>query len=251
MVFARHIGRALVRICLILYIATPAEATSFEFPSCVDRCIVSSGCNTNSAKCMCRRANELLLDSVISCMYFNCKADLRNFEDSFLEPIEQGCERSDRDIPSSKIKAAESLASSYISKLTPLTTAKGSAAETSTAPPTLKPSTITPSSSATSKPASSSRTTEENTPSTTSTADKASETESASTAEETTAAPTLVLAPPSATLASTSRSPTSDSGSGFNTDPFGSSSSAGPLVQPFFSLLGLPLAVGVLVLALR
>ncbi|KAK3310300.1 uncharacterized protein B0T15DRAFT_488984 [Chaetomium strumarium] len=248
MIFTTHIRLAVVGIYLLMYVVSPAGATTFEFPSCVEGCIASSGCKTNSAKCMCREARELLLDSVISCMYFNCKADLRNFEDSFLKPIEDGCERNDRDIPSSKVKAAESLASSYISKLTPLTTTKSSTTERA---PTPTLPTSTPSSSTTSELSLSSKTTEQNTPASTSVTDNGSETRSTSAAEDTTAAPTLVLAPSAAAQPSTSRSPASDSGSGFDTDPFGSSSSAGHVVQPLFSLLGLPLVVGMLALALR
>jgi hypothetical protein len=246
MVVTRHIGLALAGTALLF---NPFAQATFDFPSCVDNCISSSGCQPDSAKCMCKAAQGLLLDNVVSCMFFNCKSDLRNFEDAFLDPIEEGCEDSDRDIPSSKIKAAASLASSYISKLPASTTAKSTPPQTTSTPkttakPTSKQEVVSSSSTT--------LTTEEETaPSSTSTSTTDRDTEqSTSPTSQTTAAPTLVTAPMAVTQSSatSSQPPGSDSGSGFDTNPFGASSSAGSAIQPLLSLLGLPLALGLLAL---
>jgi hypothetical protein len=237
MVLANYVRLALLGAALLV---SQAQAT-FEFPSCVESCVVSSGCKTNNARCMCTAARELLLDSVISCLFFSCKDDLRNFEDAFLDPIEEGCDDSNRDIPRSKLRAAESLATSYIGKLSSPTTFRSTTAEaTHTPKPTTKPSPAT-----TAKAPSSSTTTtttaaeeeEEPTPSTSSTTDRGVQ-ESTSTA----------ATQSSATPSQSSTSNGSGSG-GFAANPFGSpSSSAGSAIQPLLALLGLPLAVSMLAL---
>jgi hypothetical protein len=248
MVVTRHIGLALAGTALLF---TPFAQATFDFPSCVDNCISSSGCQPDSAKCMCKAAQGLLLDSVVSCMFFNCKSDLRNFEDAFLDPIEEGCEDSDRDIPSSKLKAAASLASSYISKLPASTTAKSTSAQPTSTPKT----TAKPTSKQEVASSSSTATTEEeaalsSTSTSTSASERATE-QSTSPTGQTTAAPTTRVTTPTAATqssATSSQSPASDSGSGFDTNPFGSSNSAGSAIQPLLSLLGLPLALGLLTL---
>ncbi|KAK4040521.1 hypothetical protein C8A01DRAFT_35468 [Parachaetomium inaequale] len=241
MVLASYVRLALLGAALFV---SPAQAT-FQFPSCVESCVVSSGCKTNNARCMCTAARELLLDSVISCLFFSCKDDLRNFEDAFLDPIEQGCEDSNRDIPRSKLRAAESLATSYIGKLPSPTTFKSTTVEvTHTPKPTTKPSPATtaeaPSSSSTTTTTTTTTTTEEGepTPSSSSAAERGAE-------ESTSTAATQSAATPS-------QSPTSDdsgSSGGFAANPFGSpSGSAGSAIQPLLVLLSLPLAVSMLAL---
>ncbi|KAK3906217.1 hypothetical protein C8A05DRAFT_29928 [Staphylotrichum tortipilum] len=241
MVFVKRIRLALVGMALLLSLASPAQA-SFDFSPCAANCVQSSGCNPSSEKCVCRDARSILLDSVISCLFFNCKTDLREFDSAFLSPVEAGCEDSNRDIPSSKLKAAESLASSYISKLTPLTT--------SSSPPSAPtpPPKTTSAPATTSKPPQSSRsstTTSAADSSSTSLAadDESTDESTSSSAEETTAAPTRVVAPSPATqLSSTSsRAPSSNSDS---TNPFGASSgAAGSAIPSLLSVLGLPLAI--------
>ncbi len=239
MVFVKHLRLALVGAAALLSLATPAQA-SFDFSACAANCVQSSGCSPTNTKCVCSEARSILLDSVVSCLFFNCKADLREFEYAFLSPIESGCEDSHRDIPSSKLKAAESLASSYISKLTPLTTSSSSPAA-----PTPPPKT-TSAPATTSKPAqtSHSTTTSSAKSSSSSSADDESTDESSSSAEETTAAPTRVAAPSPATqLTSTSTRASSNSNSDASNPFGGSGSSAGSAVRPLLSLLGLPLAI--------
>ncbi|KAK4158210.1 hypothetical protein C8A00DRAFT_39586 [Chaetomidium leptoderma] len=249
----KHIGLALVGAALLL---AQAQAT-FQFNDCVGSCITSSGCKTDSARCMCREARELLLDSVISCLFFNCKSDLRTFDDAFLKPIEEGCADSHRRIPKSKLKAAERMAHDYISRLPAPTTAEPAPTPKPTSPSLEKPTSSFSSSS-------SSTTTKESTPSHTSSADRAIE-DSTSAADRTTttAAATTTTAPTRAAAAPTSATTTtqssattpsqssaaSNSGSNFDTNPFGSSSSAGSAgIRPLLSLLGLPLALGIMAL---
>ncbi|KAL2020183.1 hypothetical protein VTK56DRAFT_8707 [Thermocarpiscus australiensis] len=254
MVFARYTRLALVGSALLLSLIGRAEsASSFQFSDCVEGCIVSSGCATNSAKCMCKSARALLLDSVISCMFFNCKSELRDFENAFLDPIEGGCEDSDRAIPESKLQAAESLASSYISKLPPLTTAKSPSSSAAATPkPTTAPRTATAESAASSTFSRASRasTPEQSSQSSTSTVDRGVQTEPASTTQIVTSA-TQVAAPPPATETSATPSESAASEPGnFDTNPFSTSNSAGVRTQAFLSLLGLPMAAAVM-LALR
>lgn len=134
MVFTSHIRLALIGVTLALSFIGQVQSTDdFQFSPCVENCISSSGCRPTSARCMCRAARHLLLDSVISCLFFNCKPDLRDFDDLFLEPIEEGCEDRGRDIPRSKLRAAESLASSYIANLPRPTTTTAAEPTTTTA----------------------------------------------------------------------------------------------------------------------
>jgi hypothetical protein len=236
MVFTRHLRLALAGTALLLSFVGRAEsASTFLFTECIDSCVITSGCRTN--ECMCREARGFLLDSVVACMFFNCKTDLRNFEDAFLDPVEQVCEDNNRKIPSSKIDKAESLANSYISKLPALTTAQTSAVATSTPKPTTA---LIPTSSA--KQAESSAT-EESSSSETSAVDRGDELESTS-ATETITSPAQVAATPSATetSAAASESHTPQSGNS-NTNPFASPSSAAWRTQASLSLLGLPLAL--------
>jgi hypothetical protein len=91
MVFTRHIRLAAVGAALFLSFSGKAQATNaFQFTSCVSNCISSSGCEPDSAKCMCKEARNLLMESVISCLFFNCKTDLRDFQPDFLDPITTG-----------------------------------------------------------------------------------------------------------------------------------------------------------------
>ncbi|KAL2263345.1 hypothetical protein VTK26DRAFT_7141 [Humicola hyalothermophila] len=244
MVFAKHLRLALVGASLLMSFA--GQTTAATFPGCVDNCISSSGCRTSNERCMCKEARSVLLDSVISCMFFNCKSDLRNVDETFLGPIEEVCEDVRR-IPHSMLEDAEELASSWISKLPAIT------------PPTPKPTKEPepePEPETTSQAAP--ETTEESTPDRTSSAEDGTRpTSSAGTVP----LPTNVTTPPPP-AAQTTHAPNdavdsdesesgseSDSDAGFsrnsNTDPFGGGggSSAAWRTQASFSLLGMPLAL--------
>jgi hypothetical protein len=232
MVLAKYLRLALLGTALV---ASQAQAT-FDFNFCVSSCVHSSGCSTSDEKCVCKEARSILMDSVISCLYFNCKSDLSDFEDTFLEPIQKGCD----DLPRSKIQAVESLASSYASKLPGATTA----AEDDKDEPTPTPKT-------TSKPAATTAakvTTEEeeSAPSPTSTLDSDDAEETTPAADGTTPTETLITAPTSTGGTSSGGSGSDDSNGSGNTDPFGSPDSDSAAARPFVSLLGLSLAVGML-----
>ncbi|KAL2199714.1 hypothetical protein P885DRAFT_74886 [Corynascus similis CBS 632.67] len=221
-----------------------AQASTFGFTPCVENCIASSGCDADSARCVCKEARSLLLDSVVSCLFFNCKPDLVDFEDAFLDPVEEGCEDHDRDIPESKLKAAESLASSYISKLPSPTTIQTTTAEapkTTTKPIPTKPTETSSSSPATTK------TQEEDTKPSSSATDGDADQPTTETS-----APTDVVPPTSAsqTSATPTESPSSDDSDSdqSDVDPFATSDNAVSAVKPLVTLLGLPLAVAVLAL---
>lgn len=247
MVFTRHVRLVLAGTALLLSFAGRAEsASTVLFTDCVDSCVVTSGCRTTD--CMCTEARGFMLDSVIACMFFNCKPDLRNFDDAFLDPIAELCDDSNRKIPSAKLDKAETLASSYISKLPAATTAKTPVVVVATSTPAPLMTAQMPSSSA--KQAASSVTMEQDTPSQTSSAGRNDDAESTSTTEPITAEETLVLAPTSSTESSaaeptesdTSESETSGSRNS-NADPFANPPSAAWRTQTSLSLLGLPLAL--------
>ncbi|EAQ90807.1 hypothetical protein CHGG_02742 [Chaetomium globosum CBS 148.51] len=241
MVLASYIRLALVGAALLF---SQAQAR-FDFSLCADNCVTSSGCPSDSARCMCKEAREILLDSVISCLFFNCKDDLRNFDDAFLDPIEEGCEDSGRDIPRSKLRAAASLATSYIGKLPASTTVKSTPVEVT---PTPKPTKKTDPTTA--EVPLSSTTTENDSPASTSTVDRqAGESKPTTTA----VTPAVVPNPGTQSSATPSESPASDnsdsSGGGGGGDPFSSTGdSAGSAIQPFLALLGLPVVVALLTL---
>jgi hypothetical protein len=240
MVLASYIRLALVGAALLF---SQAQAT-FDFTSCVGSCVASSGCESNSARCMCREARELLLDSVISCLFFNCKDDLRNFDDAFLEPIEEGCEDSDRDIPRSKLRAAESLASSYIGKLPSPTTVKSTPVEVT---PTPKPTKKADPTTAEVPPSSTKA--EDSSPSSSATVDR-QPAESKSTAAVTpAAAPNSATQSPATPSESTASDDSGSGRSGGGGDPFSTTGgSVGSAIQPFLALLGLPVVVALLAL---
>ncbi|KAK4105983.1 hypothetical protein N658DRAFT_490592 [Parathielavia hyrcaniae] len=257
MLFSRHMRLALTGTALLLF-SSQAQA-SFDFPPCVDNCIESSGAEPDSAKSLCKGARNMLLDSVISCLFFSCKSDLRNYDSAFLNPIAEACEDSDREIPKSKLRAAESTAISYISMLPASTTAKTTtAAQPTTTPAPPKTTTITSNEAAVSSSSSPSTTTEDedSAPSSTSSTSASDEEADQPTSAAGKTTTTQVALPTSATTrnsaaASPSSSASDDSGSGFDTNPFGSSTSAGPpAIRPLLYLLGLPLAA-VSLLALR
>lgn len=244
MVLASYIRLALIGAALLF---SHAQAT-FDFSSCADNCVTSSGCESDSARCMCKKAREVLLDSVISCLFFNCKDDLRNFDDAFLAPIEEGCVDSGRDIPRSKLRAAESLASSYIDKLPSPTTAKSTPVEVT---PTPKPTKKADPTTAEVPP--SSTTAEDSSPSSSSTVNR-QPVESKSTAAAVT--PAAVPTPATQSSATPSESPASDDsgsgrsgGGGGGGDPFSTTGgSVGSAIQPFLALLGLPVVAALLAL---
>ncbi|KAL2157435.1 hypothetical protein VTH06DRAFT_6127 [Thermothelomyces fergusii] len=233
-----------------------AQAT-FDFTFCVENCVSSSGCEPDSARCVCEKARELLLDSVISCLFFNCKGDLVNFEDAFLDPVEKGCKDHRRDIPEFKLEAAESLASSYIEKL-PSTTTMGTT--TAEAPgTTAKPSTTeSPAASSSSSSSSTSTTT-----TATSEHDAQPSTSAAKSAEESasdTSAPTDKVTGPTSAIevpvaesstasSSESSEPQSAGSNRHDSNPFAIMKSAVPAIKPLATLLGFSLALSVLALA--
>ncbi|KAL1837043.1 hypothetical protein VTJ49DRAFT_2888 [Mycothermus thermophilus] len=215
---------------------------------CVRNCITASRCNVSDTRCLCKEARGILLDSVISCLFFNCKSDLRNFEDLFLDPIEDICDAARRDIPRYKLKSAEALASSYIAKIptaTPTTTAgqRTTTTQRLTATPT---STKNPQSSTLTL--SSSTTKGQNSSSSTSAATDRG-VESSTSSGNTTPAPTQDNQPnPTGDSSAPAAEPTDsdDSGSGFDTNPFGTPRSGGAATQPRFMFLVLPLVIGIL-----
>lgn len=236
MVFAKHLQLALVGTSLLFSSLTGQAAAAASFPGCVDNCISSSGCSTSDEKCMCKEARSVLLDSVVSCMFFNCKTELRDIDDTFFDIIEDICEDVRR-IPSQKLADAEEKASSWISKLP---------AVTQPAPkPTKTPEPVVTTEE--SAPA----TTEEPSPENSSPAQDVTESSPA----DTVASPTEVTTPPpasqttagssnsDATNANSNSDSEDDSGSSHgNTDPFGSvGGSAGYRTQASLSLVGLGL----------
>ncbi|GAB1311212.1 Extracellular membrane protein CFEM domain-containing protein [Madurella fahalii] len=242
MVFTNHIRLVLIGATLVLSFIGQVQSTSdFQFSSCVQNCIRSSGCRPNNARCMCRAARSLLLDSVITCLYFNCKSDLVDFEDLFLEPIEEGCEDRGRDIPRSKLEYAESLASSYISKLPrPTTTAAAPKPTSTTAKATTTPKPTIPSTTAKTAPSSTSAVEQDDDGGSTSTADRPAPTTSAASPPP---------PPPAATQPSSSASPSPPPGTPpfGDTNPFAVPSSAGSKTGVFSSLLALTMIVAMIV----
>ncbi|KAK4197502.1 hypothetical protein QBC40DRAFT_285460 [Triangularia verruculosa] len=141
MVYLQQISFALAGSILFLSLVEQVESTkpTFEFPPCVSGCILDSDCLPNNGNCMCKRARGDFLDKVLRCMDANCHTDLRNYEDSFLDSLEDGCDERDQDIPSSKLKTAKALAKSLLSKPSATT----ATANTVTASPSKITSTLT------------------------------------------------------------------------------------------------------------
>ncbi|KAL2122573.1 hypothetical protein VTJ04DRAFT_3028 [Mycothermus thermophilus] len=254
MALAKYIQLALLGAALI----SSAEATKNRFNACVSNCIAETGCVATNAWCVCngaRRSN--LLSGVISCLFLKCEADLRNVENSFLDPIEDFCDDKHRDIPKHKLKSAETLASSYISRLNTPT-------PTPTATPKPQPPTTTnapqqPTPTSTQKPQVPTQT--ENKTSTSSSPDRGQETSSSSSktgsdrglgesTSSSAATPTSSSQPDAAITDDNQPDPTpdnsqdEDSGSIFDTNPFGTPRSVGSATsQPLVMLLALPLFV--------
>ncbi|KAK0672789.1 hypothetical protein QBC41DRAFT_312732 [Cercophora samala] len=118
MLFVRHVGLALAGSVYFLSLVEHTASTrpAFEFPPCVGGCILDSDCLPSKWNCMCRRAKGDFLEKVLRCMGTNCHADLRDYEESFLDPLEDGCDERNQDIPSSKLKVAKALAKSLLSE---------------------------------------------------------------------------------------------------------------------------------------
>ncbi|KAK0737710.1 hypothetical protein B0T21DRAFT_365890 [Apiosordaria backusii] len=144
MVFARHLGFALVGSIFLLSLVEQAGSTktTFEFPPCVGGCILDSDCLPNNGSCMCRRAKGNFLEKVLKCMDINCQPDLRNYEDSFLDPLEDGCNERHQEILDSKLKAAKDFAKSLLSSPLVTTTKANTVIATSPSKVTPKPSTV-------------------------------------------------------------------------------------------------------------
>ncbi|KXX81690.1 hypothetical protein MMYC01_201019 [Madurella mycetomatis] len=244
MVFTSHIRLALIGVTLALSFIGQVQSTNdFQFSPCVENCISSSGCRPTSARCMCRAARHLLLDSVISCLFFNCKSDLRDFDDLFLEPIEEGCEDRGRDIPRSKLRAAESLASSYIANIPRLTTTAAAERTTTTARAITTPKPTTSPTTARATPSSTSAVEQD---------DDDDDVELTSTTDR--PAPTTNTAspppPPLATAQSSSSagpSPPPETPRFGDTNPFAVPGSAGSRTWAFSPLLGFTLIAAMIV----
>jgi hypothetical protein len=110
------IGTAAVLLCLAGHAsATPA----FLFPDCVDNCVASSGCKTESTKCICK-PKARFLDDVVTCLYYHCKDELRAVDLTFLNPVRAGCDAAKSPLPKDDVKDAQKLAASLVAKLPPL-----------------------------------------------------------------------------------------------------------------------------------
>ncbi|KAK2073642.1 hypothetical protein P8C59_007909 [Phyllachora maydis] len=84
----------------------------FTFPDCVTSCIGDTGCGLNDAHCMCRSAAAPggILEAVLSCMSFHCRAELHNADANLLAPIQIGCNALNRPIPQAAVQQAEAFA---------------------------------------------------------------------------------------------------------------------------------------------
>ncbi|KAL2269875.1 hypothetical protein VTJ83DRAFT_2059 [Remersonia thermophila] len=242
---------ALLSAVLFFLTPQPTWATNTnhkKFTSlCVRNCITASNCNVSDTRCICKQARGILLHSVISCLFFNCKDDLRNFEDLFLDPVEDICDAARRDIPRHKLKSAEMLASSYIARIPTVTPTK------TTVRPTTSQQQVTATPTSATKPQSSTLTEQTSSSSASSSSTSAATDRgvglSTSTSTSLTVAPTQDTQPnPTADSSAPASQPTDsdDSGSGFDTNPFGTPRSGGAVAQPLLGFLTLPLVVGVL-----
>ncbi|KAK4165844.1 hypothetical protein QBC43DRAFT_315316 [Cladorrhinum sp. PSN259] len=227
---SRSIRLALAGLVLLLSFAGLAESTNdFKFSECITNCIRPSSCPPSKSgnlngKCMCKAASEGFLESVLACMSIYCKPDLRGFDDKFLDPMEDGCDDINHEIPKSKIKAAESVGSSLLSNLPTATTA--TPLMTSTNSKTV----ITSSSSKTT---------------TLQTTTLVREPSSSSAATETTTAPPSQSPSPSTQAPPSPRTTSASSGSDFvDTSPFTNARSTGSQSHVLFTLLvAVPFAV--------
>ncbi|KAK3989216.1 hypothetical protein QBC44DRAFT_90282 [Cladorrhinum sp. PSN332] len=128
MFHSRNIRLALAGLVLLLPFIDRADATGdFKFTECITNCIRPSSCPPSrkgnlDGRCMCKAAREDFLESILGCMDIFCKSDLRDFDDKFLDPMEDGCDELNQEIPKSKLKAAESIGSSFLSNLPTATT---------------------------------------------------------------------------------------------------------------------------------
>ncbi|KAK4459346.1 hypothetical protein QBC42DRAFT_274631 [Cladorrhinum samala] len=120
MAVSKHIRVALFGLALLFFMGRVEATDGFKFSGCISNCIKPSSCPPSKngdldGRCMCRAARDDFLELVLGCMNLYCRSDLRDFDDKFLEPMEDGCDDIDHDIPKSKIRAAESVGSSLLS----------------------------------------------------------------------------------------------------------------------------------------
>ncbi|KAK3383896.1 hypothetical protein B0T24DRAFT_67453 [Lasiosphaeria ovina] len=114
--------------------ASTTTTPSFKFPTCVDTCAGHSGCQTDDSKCMCTTARSYFLETVVTCVYYNCMDDFLKVDSEFLNIMTAGCKGIKKPIPDSSLKAAKSVVSvlsklpSTTTKATPTTTPKPAAA---------------------------------------------------------------------------------------------------------------------------
>jgi hypothetical protein len=133
-----HTRLALVGAVMLLLERQAGAATTFGFTECVSNCVASSGCESGSAKCVCKAAQSDFLDTVVVCLFYHCKDEFRNVDDIFLKPVKAGCDADKRTIPKDDIEEAKAVASSLMSKMpkttstTPRTTTTAKTATTRT-----------------------------------------------------------------------------------------------------------------------
>ncbi|KAK0733358.1 hypothetical protein B0T26DRAFT_669773 [Lasiosphaeria miniovina] len=89
--------------------ASATMTPSFKFPTCVDTCAGHSGCQTDDSKCMCTTARSYFLETVVTCVYYNCKDDFPKVDGEFLNIMTAGCKGIKKPIPDSSLKAAKSV----------------------------------------------------------------------------------------------------------------------------------------------
>ncbi|KAK0656042.1 hypothetical protein B0T16DRAFT_398379 [Cercophora newfieldiana] len=97
-------------------------ASSLALSECVEACVASSGCESKDTKCVCKAAKDGFLETVVTCLYYHCKDDLRNVDSLFLNPVKSGCEADKKAIPKKEIDEAKKVASSLVAKLPKTTT---------------------------------------------------------------------------------------------------------------------------------
>ena len=129
-----HTRLALVGAATLLLGRQAGATTTFGFTECVSNCVASSGCESESAKCVCKAAQSEFLDTVVVCLFYHCKDEFRNVDDIFLKPVKAGCDADKRTIPKDDIEEAKAVASSLMSKMpkTTSTTARATTAAKTT-----------------------------------------------------------------------------------------------------------------------
>ncbi|KAK4183324.1 hypothetical protein QBC35DRAFT_115975 [Podospora australis] len=238
-----HIRLAIIGVSFLAMIRPVSPTSNFDFPDCVEeKCIPKGGCPPTNGRCLCKAARGIFLETVLKCMYSNCKADLSVFEDSFLDPMTEGCDALNQDIPRSELKIARAKASSLLAKLSSTPTATTTA--TTNSPVQILSKSTT--SAASTNPSTSSSMAIQSTTTTDGTIAVTESTFPPSSVEHdnTTARPTSA---PSSTAESQSVSSAPPSSNFVDTSPFTNTNSAkSPQDRLLDTLLAIPLAVALL-----